>query len=159
MKCIQCGCGMKARCENHSYKASGLTGVTLVGVEVRRCPRCGEWEVSIPRIAQLNQAVALALARKPTMLNGPEIRFLRKNLGWSGIDFAVYMGVTPETVSRWERGHLQMGPTADRLLRMLVAYLEPVNRYPLETLKTIRKERQPKLKLEMHMGRGGWAAA
>ncbi|MGQ0732251.1 MAG: helix-turn-helix domain-containing protein [Acidobacteriota bacterium] len=34
----------------------------------------------------------------------PEIRFLRKQLGLSGIDLAMHLGATPESVSRWENG-------------------------------------------------------
>lgn len=159
MKCLQCESPIVPRRENHHYKASGLEGVTLVGVEVSRCSRCGAWEVSIPRIESLHRAIGLALVRKPTPLAGPEIRFLRKHLGWSGADFSVYMGVTAETVSRWENGRLKMGPPADRLLRMLVMNRKPTDHDPLESLRTIRKDGPGRLKLEMRICRGGWAAA
>jgi putative transcriptional regulator len=159
MKCLQCESPMVPRRENHHYRASGLDGVTLVGVEVSRCTHCGAWEVSIPRIETLHRTIALALARKPAPLDGAEIRFLRKNLGWSGIDFALYMGVTAETVSRWENGRLKMGPPADRLLRMMVMNGQHSGHDPLEALKTIRKDGPGRLKLQMRLSRGGWAAA
>ena len=56
----------------------------------------------------------------------PEIRFLRKYLGWSTADFASRMGTARETVSRWESGAVPMGSQADRLLRLLVATAAPV---------------------------------
>jgi DNA-binding transcriptional regulator YiaG len=119
----------------------------------------GAREVSIRRIESLHRTIGLALARKPTPLDGPEIRFLRKHLGWSGTDFPAYMGLTAETVSRWEHGRLKMGPPADRLLRMIVMNGKPPDHDPLESLRTIRKDGPGRLKLEMRMSRGGWAAA
>ena len=41
-------------------------------------------------------------------------------MGFSGTDFAKVMGVTPETVSRWEKGTVDMKEASDRLLRVLV---------------------------------------
>jgi DNA-binding transcriptional regulator YiaG len=65
----------------------------------------------------LNEVLAKAIAKKPHRLTPGEIRFLRKYLGWSGKDFAQFMGVTPETVSRWENGAGRIGETAERFLR------------------------------------------
>ena len=39
MKCTECGATMKVRKESYRYDESGLKHVTLVGVEVARCPR------------------------------------------------------------------------------------------------------------------------
>lgn len=64
MKCTACGSEMATRRENYRYAASGLP-VTLRTVEVRRCPKCGETGVVIPRIADLHRALALALIHKP----------------------------------------------------------------------------------------------
>lgn len=64
MNCLQCGSEMKMARENYKYDASGLPGITLVGVEVVRCPNCGEYEVSIPSIEDLHRAIAHPLAYK-----------------------------------------------------------------------------------------------
>jgi putative zinc finger/helix-turn-helix YgiT family protein len=130
---------MKSRRENFSYSASGLPGVTLKAVEVSRCPNCGEFEVSIPRIEQLHRTLASVLIQKGTPFTGAEIRFLRKFLGWSGSDFAQHIGVTPETVSRWEQGKETMSAPADRALRLMVVTREPAAEYPLERLKDIAR--------------------
>lgn len=45
-------------------------------------------------------AVVQHIARSPERLGPAEIRFLRKYVGYSGKDFARFVGVTPETVSR-----------------------------------------------------------
>ena len=132
MTCLQCGGEMKSKKENYHYAASGLPDVTLMGVEVRRCAECGESEVAIPNIEGLHKALALSVARQPGRLAPAEIKFLRKYLGLSSVDFAKHIGVTPETVSRWESGVVKMGSTAERLLRWFIATREPVSDYPLD---------------------------
>jgi putative zinc finger/helix-turn-helix YgiT family protein len=117
---------------NHRYTESGLPNVVLVGVEMRRCPKCGEQALSIPRVEDLHKTLAMSLIHEHTRLASYEIRFLRKWLGLSGVDFARRMGVDPATVSRWESTEKpqSMGPVADRLLRMLVAHGQPIAEYP-----------------------------
>jgi len=134
MLCLNCGAPMETHRENYHYTASGLPHVTLQQVEVSRCTVCGETEVAIPHIEALHRAIATALVRKPARLAPEEIRFLRKYLGWSGVDFATYMGVAAETVSRWEHGTTPMGGQAERLLRVLVLNLKPVHDYSADWL-------------------------
>jgi putative zinc finger/helix-turn-helix YgiT family protein len=159
MTCIMCGAQMKTERENFRYDASGLPGVTLVGVEVSRCPPCGEYEVAIPQIEDLHKAIAQALIRKTSPLDAAEIRYLRKYLGWSGVDFAKHMGITPETVSRWETGKEQMGPQADRLLRLMVRTMDPVSDYSLDLLTIITKQKPHEaVRLGLKMDEEGWHA-
>ena len=66
MKCLNCGHTMATRRENVKYDASGLHGVTLVGVEVNRCANCGDYQVAIPHIAELHRVMANSVVRKPT---------------------------------------------------------------------------------------------
>ena len=149
---------MESRRENHRYAESGLPNVVLMDVEVRRCPRCGETAIVIPKIEGLHRALAMTLIRERGRLGPLEIRFLRKWLGWSGSDFARHMGVDPATVSRWERvdNPQPMGATAERLLRLAAAYGQPADEYPIGTLAEIGDEpRDPHL-LGMRAGRTGW---
>ena len=87
---------MKRTRENFKYVASGLPGVTLLNVEMKRCSSCGEFEVSIPYIEQLHRIIASLLIEKPAPFTAAEITFLRKFLGWSGVDFARHIGVAAE---------------------------------------------------------------
>jgi putative zinc finger/helix-turn-helix YgiT family protein len=148
---------MKVARENYSYTASGLPYVTLRGIEIRRCPQCGEHEAVIPRLEELHRTIAEAVSEKPARLAPAEIRFLRKYLGWSGADFAKHMGVTKESVSRWENGHEPMGPTADRLLRLMVATIAPVKDYPIDTLANLDDSYEP-IRLRMQPAKSGWEA-
>ena len=129
MLCLVCGASIETHRENYRYAASGLPHVTLQQIEVSRCPVCGETEVAIPHIETLHRAIAAVLIAETCPTRSEEIRYLRKYLGWSGVDFAAHMGVTPETVSRWERGTTPMGGQADRLLRLLVVNLTQAQDY------------------------------
>jgi putative zinc finger/helix-turn-helix YgiT family protein len=144
MTCIECGGKLRSKKENYRYLECGLPNVTLTGVEVRRCTICGDHEVVIPHIEKLHEALANAVVRHEARLSGSEVRFLRKYLGCSGVDFANLIGVAPETVSRWENKKETMGPSAERLLRMLVVHKMPIQEYPMETLTQISAKAQTK---------------
>lgn len=135
MKCDDCGSSMKVdRKAVRRYVTGGLPHVELHGVEVRQCEACGNEELAIPRIGQLHRLLANTFVRQARMLAPIEIRFLRKHVGLSTGDFAEIMGVSRETVSRWETGANAMGATADRLLRLVVISHEPTESYAVEDL-------------------------
>src|SRR5690242_16830400 len=149
MKCDMCGAQMKSGRENYRYTACGLDTVTLVNVEVRRCPECGEYEVDIPRLDELHRLIAQAVASKGPRLTPREIRFLRKYLGFSGADFAATLDVTPETVSRWETGKKQMSPVAERALRLMIFVRDPIAEYPLEKLAEVAQGEAVPLRMRL----------
>lgn len=158
MRCEQCGGRTKTTRENFRYTASGLPNVTLVGVSVTRCPKCGAFEVEIPRVEELHRTIARAVVKKPAPLTPEEVRFLRKWMGWSGVDFASHMGITPETVSRWENGNLKMGAAADRLVRLMVVNRAPVEDYSLDMLKAIDERASAPFLLGVEADAKGWHA-
>ena len=157
MKCIECGGPMNVHRENYRYDACGLP-VTLVGVEVDRCRKCGGHEVAIPRIEELHRVIAGVVIARSSRLGAAEVRLLRKVLGWSGADFARHLGVDPSTVSRWEHGRQAIGPVADRLLRMMVARREPTCSYPLEALAKVGSERAGRTRIDVVPAGDGWRA-
>jgi putative zinc finger/helix-turn-helix YgiT family protein len=159
MKCVECGAEMTTHRENYKYGACGLPGVTLVGVDVSRCRDCGEVEVAIPNIEGLHRVLAQEVARKRERLTPAEIRYLRKWLGLSGVDFAAHVGVTAETVSRWEQGATAMGGSAERLLRWFVFTREPVSEYPLNMLKDVAIAQPRPIKVGLRVEHGHWQAA
>lgn len=136
MKCINCGHTMTTKRENVPYTA--LPGTVLVGVEVSRCANCGEYEVAIPAIDELNRALAAAVIRKPSRLSGGEVRFLRSYLGYSGADLAKLIGSDPATVSRWEGDKQPIGHHTDLLLRAMVALDKKVDKYPIASFADVR---------------------
>lgn len=148
---------MKVRKESYRYDESGLKHVTLVGVEVARCTRCDNYEISILRIEELHRLIAKILIDKSTRFTGEEVRFLRKSLGWSGSDFAKHMGVAGETVSRWENDVAPIGPQADRLLRFLVAQGRLTTGYPTERLKAINPSKAIATRVKLATRKDHWA--
>lgn len=156
MKCDNCGAQMKSSRENYRYEECGLDSVTLMNVEVRRCPECGEYEVDIPRIDELHRLIAQTVASKAPRLTAKEIRFLRKYLGFSGVDFAATLDVTPETVSRWETGKKQMSPVAERALRLMVFVRNPIDEYPLEKLAGVAQGEAVPLRIKLRESRARW---
>jgi putative zinc finger/helix-turn-helix YgiT family protein len=139
-ECFSCGNAMKSSLETRRYGT--LVNVILENVPVHRCPACGEEEVEIPRIEELHTLIAELVARKPTRLTAGEIRWLRTHLGFSSVDFAKLMGVSPETVSRWERldAPKRMGLPAESLLRMLAIHRKPIADYGLTSMGSTDKE-------------------
>lgn len=135
MKCDECG--GRVTVERNAVRRYGLGGVPHVelhGVEVIRCNSCGKETIGIPRLAQLHRVIAHRFVAQQRMLATVEIRFLRKQIGLSGVDFAQRMGVSRETVSRWESGAQPMGAVADRLLRLIVITHEPPESYAVDDL-------------------------
>jgi putative zinc finger/helix-turn-helix YgiT family protein len=157
-KCRNCGkAEMITRPETYLYVESGLPNVVLVNVEIRRCGACGHHELVLPRITELHRTIAHAVIHKPARLSGTEVRFLRKFLGWSGVDFARHMGVDPSTVSNWENDRDPIGPTSDRLVRLMVARNVPVEDYSLDDLTKIENEQRPPVEVRVSPRAKGWA--
>jgi DNA-binding transcriptional regulator YiaG len=111
---------------------------------------------------QLNRALAYLLVRSEDRLTGAEIRFLRTWLGWSGKAFADKLGVTPETVSRWEHGTKEMNRSNERLLRLYVAEGQQDHDYSVRDTEKVKPERtkeHPPLRLRAETETGEWMAA
>jgi putative zinc finger/helix-turn-helix YgiT family protein len=157
MNCTECGATMTTRKENYRYLESGLPYVTLKGIDVSRCPACGNFEISIPRLKDLHRLIAKTLIEKMTRFTGAEIRFLRKSLGLSATDFSRRMGVTVETVSRWENNAVAIGPQADRLLRLLVAQGRLTMQYPEEQLDRIDTKNATEMRFGVKLEDEEWA--
>jgi len=160
MKCARCGKTPVVAIGNYDYRECGLDYVTLVKVRVLHCSECGTRGVSLPRIEELHRVLARAVARAPWHLDGAEIRFLRKYLGFSGADFARAMGKAPETISRWEHGRAEMTEACERFLRLLVFNQTPAESYPPEELAQLPKTSARKSQLRIRpSSHDGWEPA
>jgi putative zinc finger/helix-turn-helix YgiT family protein len=159
MTCHGCGSSMVSKFENHKYDACGLDNVTILAIEVRRCPKCGQSEPVIPRIEELHRVLARAVASAKSRLSGREIVFLRKYLGLSGVDYAKAIGVDPATVSRWENGKTEMSPSYERFLRLMVFNQHPAQSYPPGDLATVPVSKPKKTRFELRGTGSSWQAA
>lgn len=121
MKCYICGQNMSLSQESHHYRESGLDNVYLMNTDIYRCDKCNEKVVSFPVMPELNRLIGRELLKKNSLLNGKEIRFLRKNMGLRAQQLKNMMGVDNATLSRWEHGTQNISPTNDRLIRIIYA--------------------------------------
>ena len=117
MRCPQCGKEMEKREGTYRYEESGLKNVVLVNIPIYRCPSCKETEVEIPCLEELHLLLGFLLVLKPVRLNGAEVRYLRKHLGYTEEDLASFLGVTRMTIHRWEMGKTPFRPDHDKHLR------------------------------------------
>lgn len=122
-ECANCGGQVAPERRNYRYTESGLLNLILQGIEVADCPKCGNSDVIIPRMAKIHRAIAQALVNSPARLTGEQLRFLRKYLGLSGDELGRYLHTDKTKISKWEGGKDRIGPATDRLVRLLAAAL------------------------------------
>lgn len=93
-------------------EASGQLGERSFEGLVRgvRCQACGGHVYDGPDLGRFERLVALRLLHLG-ISTGAEARFLRKKAGLKAADLAAMLGVTPETVSRWETGKTPPSPS------------------------------------------------
>lgn len=109
---------MHGRKENYHYSECGLSSVFLKNIVVFHCD-CGVVVPVIPAAARLHRRIVLDILKKPTLLSGEEIRFLRKMANFNSTELARVMGVHPVSITRWERGPSPISKENDRVLRLI----------------------------------------
>jgi YgiT-type zinc finger domain-containing protein len=120
MKCDVCqGNIVTKRQQTYHYTECGLDNVYLKNVDVRVCLSCKARTVRIPRILVLYATIGRAVAMQPCPLRGQDVRFLRKQLGYSAKEWATFLRTDASTLSRWENGQQDIGSQSDTLLRLL----------------------------------------
>ncbi len=121
--CSECEQEMEETRGDYPFPESGLSNVLLKKIPLLRCSNCGNVEPIIHRAKALMRTLALAVIHKRGCLCGEEVRYLRKHVRWKSLDLAKYLGVDKTTVSKWENNDKPVGPSNDRLIRLL-AYLQ-----------------------------------
>ncbi len=154
MLCPACGNKLKKNIKDYRYIESGLDNIILKGINVYECPECGESMAGIRNVEGLHKAIAMSLIKKSGLLNGREVRFLRKEMGLNAKRFAALLGVDPVSVSRWENQKTDIGITNDKLIRMLFIQRieEECNKVAKDTLKligSIKKASEKKQEIEI----------
>ena len=151
-QCSKCGAEARVIRGSYRFRESGLPNVILQGIEIIRCPVCGNEDPILPRLNRLMQVVALSMVNKPYRLRGEEIRFLRKYLGKTGEEFARLIHVDKTTLSKWENNDDRVGDQSDRLIRLLVLALgEGLQGFAASTVEAFPgiKDRKPPVRIEI----------
>lgn len=143
--------------ERYHYLECGLPNITLEGIVIRKCPECGNHMPMIPSLSKLHLAIARNLVKKDGRLTSQEIVFLRKSLGWSGVDFAHNMHSTSSQVSKWESGKVEMGTQAELLLREMVARGKKIEDYHSHEVSKRKHIKSPQLLFLLE--ENGWKTA
>lgn len=154
MRCPTCGEPMDCRRETYQYTGAGLDNVFLTDAQVCHCA-CGESMVGLPALPALHQRIGELLVAKPSLLTGPEIRFLRKNLRLNGQELAHWLGVDRATIYRWESGAQTVGKAHDRLLRLIYAAVKRMStEHVIESFQGIEPRQKPAPPFEIPAGNG-----
>ncbi len=118
MKCRECGQDYMKSTGDYHFKSSGLDNVYIQDANLINCG-CGVG-LKIKAMGSVLDELANAVINKPGPLNGPEIRYLRKNAGLSAREFARMLEVNHTTLSKWENGRAAGRPN-DLLIRLVYA--------------------------------------
>lgn len=118
---------------------------------------CGNVMPSVPSISKLHLAITRNLIMKSGRLTAQEIVFLRKHLGWSGVDFARNMHSSSSQVSKWESGKVEMSTQAELLLREMVARSKRIDDY--HSYDIAKRKHVTSLPLHFHLEENEWKAA
>lgn len=101
------------------YTACGLPNVYLTsGYQAREVN--GERYVSVHDVEDLHQAIALYLTTQKKELTGAEVRFIRKYLDLTQRELGNFLGVSDQSVARYEKGKSALEGAEDMVLRLLV---------------------------------------
>ena len=100
------------------YPECGLDNIYLVsGYELEDTPH-GE-ALSVKNEDGLIEAIAHHLVTEKKALSGEEYRFLRGQLDLTQAELAHLLGVSPQTVARWEKGDCDLTGPAEGMIRVL----------------------------------------
>jgi putative zinc finger/helix-turn-helix YgiT family protein len=137
MRCAECESELKLEHRDYQYTESGLRNITLPDAPVYVCPRHGVQAVVLREVAALHEDIARAILDLKRPLRGPEVRFLRKQRGWSQTELARRLSVSEVTVSRWETEATPIGPANQQRLHFL--YRDPEGFEALELADAVRR--------------------
>jgi DNA-binding transcriptional regulator YiaG len=106
-----------------SYRLDVGVPVKLTKIQLAKCPECGNVDPIIHNINDLLNTVALAIVCSPQKLNGREIKFLRKYVGKTAVEFGRLLHMDETHLSKVENDRTQIGDHSDKLVRFLVLNL------------------------------------
>lgn len=158
-RCHRCrGTDIRATRDRFVDRFPLLDGRTLEfvfeGFPQRICASCGERTYRAADLVAAEEAVTRELAARG-IRDGAVFRRLRRALGLKATELAGLLGVTPETVSRWENGHNQADRAVWATLDLLLDDRRAGRSNTLDRLRALAEARVPKgpIPLSLRAGR------
>ena len=150
----------KARANKpYHYTQCGLDHIYLLNGVARHKTSYGGG-VSIYDAEGLHRAIALNIVSNKAVLNGRELRFLRKLMDLTQADLALWLGVNVQSVARWEKGKADMSGPADRLVRLLYLSSEFTDVKVLDQIRALAElDTDLSVKQKFKATEEGWKSA
>lgn len=135
MKCPECGLELSRRkAARYHFLESGLSSIYLSNIHINFCPRHKDIVVpEIPHMQVLFDVIFGDIILNPQLMRGEDIRYLRQAIDFTQVEFSKLLGVTPNTVARWEREELH--PTVVMDLNIRRAVLTQAEKHILALVK------------------------
>lgn len=141
-KCPHCKSPVQRGKKEQARAVAGTTFV--VTLPALSCRACSALFVLGEVLQRADIAIAVVIAKKGTV-NGETLRFMRKALGLRGFALAELLGITGETVSRWETGQRAVDPRVWVLVGSLVMERAGVDPETMKRLLSLdRRSKLPK---------------
>lgn len=102
----------------YNYIESGLTNVFIHGLEPT-IDDDGDQVIEIPFVAALHAEIARGIVEREGQIDGPELRFLRTEMGLTQSQLAKMLDATGQTVGRWERDEVVIPALPETIIRRL----------------------------------------
>jgi DNA-binding transcriptional regulator YiaG len=118
-------------------------GVELRGELPADACSCGASTIQLETLARFEVSAAAALAIAG-VCTGESFRFIRKSLGMRASDVGKILGVTPETVSRWETGQRDVDPHVFAMLGEIAIATAEGRPSPAERFKALASTKRKK---------------
>lgn len=116
-----CWSGEAVRKEALHYTDCGLDNIFLQnGYEVENLD--GDEYVTITDIDGLHKAIGLHIVLRKKAPTAREMRFLRTEMALSQVELGQKLGVSDQTIARWEKGHTDVPGTAVFAFKVLYVF-------------------------------------
>ena len=104
----------------HQYTECGLPNVWVEGLRIE--DDAGEETIRIPNIRSLHKLISKGIVTSPGTLTGPELRYLRTEMGLTQTQLGELAHRERLTISRWERGEGTPDGATEAYIRILASY-------------------------------------
>ncbi len=103
----------------HHYTECGLPNVWIQGLRME--DDAGEKVIRIPNIGSLHKLISKTIVTSKGTLTGPELRYLRTEMGLTQTQLGELVHRERLTVSRWERGETTLEGATEAYIRILAS--------------------------------------